>query len=406
MEKVSLVAISQNENLVGSPTDLGEESLNSVATLVEKAISKSCNFSHLVKDKTVLIKPNLVRSTPENIFATTDIRVIYSVAKMALETGANKVIIGEKPGWKKSARSVFEELGVDKIACSLGVQTCFFDEDQLVEVDLPTAKIFNKVFVPKTLMDSDVLINLPKVKTHMHTIVSLGIKNLHGIVMDNQRLINHRNDIGYKLVDILRVKKPSLTVSDCIWPMEGQGPLNGQNIKDFNVIIAGTDVVAVDAVTCSIMSIDPSEVDAIRIANAEGLGNGELEKIETVGQKIAELKRHFKRACISSAGVYPNILSMEGGACQGCLSCVRHSLDRLAFEKQLQHIEKITVCCGKHSLQKNELFPAENDLWLVGDCASQIDHSQNLRKEAHRVTGCPPHIYDFYNKLCRRYFEK
>lgn len=400
----SIVAISHSDNLSGSPTDLNEKSLNSVAKLTKKAIDKSCNFINLVKDKTVLLKPNLVRSTPPNIFATTDLRVVYSVAKMALDAGASKVIIGDKPGWKKSARSVFGELGVDKIANSLGVETCFFDEDQLLELDLPASKVFNKIFVPKTVMDSDVLINLPKVKTHIHTMVSLGIKNLHGIVMDNQRLINHRNDLAYKLVDILRVKKPSLTVSDCIWPMEGQGPLNGRNIKNFNVVVAGTDVVAVDAVTCLIMGIDPSEVDTIRIASAEGLGYGDPKKISIVGTKLTRVKRYFKRPCISSAGVYSNVLSMEAGVCQGCLSCVRHSLDRLAFERKIQRVGQITVCSGKHSFEKPELLPAENEVWLVGDCACETS-SHSLIGKVHGVPGCPPHIYELYNSLHKEHFD-
>lgn len=400
----NIVAIAHSENLEGSPEDFNKKSLNAVEKLTKKAIDKSCNFTDLVKDKTVLLKPNLVRSTPPNIYATTDLRVVYSVAKMAIEAGASQVTIGDKPGWKKTARSVFEELGVDKIAKLLDVKTCFFDEDQLVEVDLPASKVFDKIFVPKTVMQSDVLINLPKVKTHIHEIVSLGIKNLHGIVMDNQRLMNHRNDLAYKLVDILRVKKPALTVSDCIWPMEGQGPLNGHNIKNFNVILAGTDVVSVDAVTCEVMGIDPSEVDTIRIASAENLGVGDLQKIRAVGAKIAHVKRHFKRPCLSSSGVYPNVLSMESGVCQGCLSCVRHSVDRLAFEQKIQKVGQVTVCSGKHSYDKPELLPAKNEVWLVGDCAAEASTS-NSKAKINIVPGCPPHIYEFYNAIHKKHFD-
>jgi uncharacterized protein (DUF362 family) len=403
MGRKSIVAISHVSNITGSPTDFNEKSLNSVARLTRRAISKSCNFISLVKDKKVLLKPNFVRSTPPRISATTDIRVVYSVAKMALDAGARKVTIGDKPGWKKSARSVFGELGVDKIAKELGVETCFFDEDQLLEVDLPASKVFSKIFVPRTVMDSEVLINLPKVKTHVHTTVSLGIKNLHGIVMDNQRLINHRNDLAYKLVDILRVKKPSLTVSDGIWPMEGQGPLNGRNIKNFNVVIAGTDVVAVDAVTCLIMGIDPSEVDMIRIASAEGLGYGDPKEISLVGTKLNHVKKYFKRPCISSAGVYSNFLSMEAGVCQGCLSCVRHSLDRLAFEGKIHRLGQIIVCSGRHSFEKPESLPVENEVWLVGNCAYETS-SRSLTGRVHKVPGCPPHIYELYNSLHKEHF--
>ncbi len=200
------------------------------------------------------------------------------------------------------------------------------------------------------------------------------------------------------------MKLPSLTVSDCIWPMEGQGPLNGRNLKDFNVVIAGTDVVAVDAVTCSIMGIDPEEVDAIRIAQAEGLGCGDLQRIKVVGTKVASVKRHFKRPCLSSSGVYPNVTSMEAGVCQGCLSVVRHSLDRLAHENKIQGIGQVTICCGKHSIDRLDLLPPENELWLLGDCVCE-EPKTALTMKAHRVTGCAPHIYDLYNSLHKHYFQ-
>jgi uncharacterized protein (DUF362 family) len=396
--------VGHSANIAGSPAEFDEKSIASVTKLTKKTITQACDFSRLVKEKTVLIKPNLVRSPPKGIFATTDLRVVHAVAKLALEAGAKEVTVGEKPGWKKSARSIFAELGLDQMLREIGAKTCYFDEDQLVEVNPSSAKVFAKIFVPKTVMDSEVLIDLPKVKTHMHAIVSLGIKNLHGIVMDNQRLANHRNDLGFKLVDILRVKVPSLTVSDCIWPMEGQGPLNGRNLKNFNVVIAGTDVVAVDTVTCSIMGIDPEEVDAIRIAQAEGLGCGDLQKIRVVGAKVASVMRHFKRPCLSSSGVYPNVTSMEAGVCQGCLSCVRHSLDRLAHEDKIQNLGQVTICSGRHSFDRLDLLPPENELWLLGDCACEAPQI-GLTSKAHRVAGCAPHIYDLYNSLHKQHFQ-
>lgn len=402
MKAGSLVSIVHSDNLAGSPTDLNATSLNSVNEIVKKAMFKSCDFKKLVRDKTVLIKPNLVRSTPQKIYATTDLRVIHSVAQLTLEAGASKVIIGEKPGWGRPAKPVFKELGVDRIPKMLDVQTCYFDEDQLVEIDVPKARVFSKIFVPKTVMDCEVLINVPKVKTHMQTIVSLGIKNLHGIVPDNQRRCNHRNDLGYKLVDILRVIKPTLTVSDCIWPMEGQGPLNGRNIKNFNVVLACTDVVAVDAVTCSIMGIDPFEVDAIRIAHMEGLGCGDLMNIKTVGTKPTQVKRYFKRACLSSAGVYANVLCMESGACQGCLSSIRHSLDRLFFERKLQCLKrKVFLYSGKH-FETPEHVSKDDKPYFVGDCALEVLKRSNpaLIKNVNIVRGCPPHIYDLYYNFC------
>jgi len=405
MTSMPVVSIAHSNNLHGSPLDLDEQSLMSVFNLTKKAVDKCCNLDKLVKDKTVMLKPNFVRSITKDIFATTDLRLVYSVAKMTIDAKAKKVMIGDKPGWKKTSRTVFNELGIERITKLLDVEICYFDEETLVPITAPNANIFSEALIPKSLAESEVLINLPKVKTHMHTIVSLGIKNMHGIILDDQRLISHRNDLSYKLVDILKVKKPSLTVSDCIWPMEGQGPLNGQTLKDINVVLSGTDIVAVDAVTSLVMGIDPSEIDTIRIAQSQGIGCADISKIKVVGSKIEAVRRYFKRPWLSSAGVYPNVLSIERGVCTGCLSCVRHSLDRLAFEKTIDRIGKITVCSGRHALDEEKLLPFENDIWLLGDCACEESVKKSSGKKIHKVTGCPPHIYEFYNALVAKYLK-
>jgi hypothetical protein len=160
----------------------------------------------------------------------------------------------------------------------------------------------------------------------------------------------------------------------------------------------------VDAVTCCIMGVDPEEVDTIRIARAEGLGCGDLKKIRVVGAKVARVKRHFKRACLSSSAVYPNVTSIEAGVCQGCLSCVRHSLDRLAHENKIQRLGQITICSGKHSLDRLDLLPPKNELWLLGDCACEEPQTA-LTAKAYRVTGCAPHIYDLYNSLHKQHLQ-
>jgi uncharacterized protein (DUF362 family) len=396
----SLVSIGHSKHIIGSPIELETKSLASVSSLVSKTIDKSCNFKRLVQGKVVLIKPNLVRPGLTRLHITTDLRVIYSVAEKALRNGAKRVILGEKPGYKLSARQAFRDSGSEEIVKRLNIETSYFDEEKTVEVEVPEATVFKKIVVPRILMECDTFINLPKVKTHMQSLVSLGIKNLHGLTLDDQRLFCHHNDLGYKLVDILRVRMPSLTVADAICPMEGQGPLLGHNIEGFNTVIAGEDVVAVDAVTCSLMGVDPLEVEVIRIANSEGLGCGELDKIKVVGANPKKIKRAFQRACMSSMGAFRNIISMEGGACMGCMSSVRHSLDRLLFENKLQTLQKpVTVHSG--CLHQKRCEPLNGDDWLLGDCACQVAEQTgtNYINKAHLIRGCPPHVFDLYKAM-------
>jgi uncharacterized protein (DUF362 family) len=396
----ALVSIGHSKHIAGSPTNLEEESLASVSNLVNKTIDRSCNFKKLVHGKVVLIKPNLVRPGLTGLHITTDLRVIYAVAQKACKNGAKRVILGEQPGYKVSSRRAFNDSGAQKIVDRLDIEANFFDEEEKMQVEVPKATVFKKIVVPKILMECDAFINLPKAKTHMQALVSLGIKNLHGLTFDDQRLYCHHNDLSYKLVDILRVRKPSLTVADAIWPLEGQGPLLGHNIEGFNTIISGLDVVAVDAVTASLMGVDPSEVEAIRIANSEGLGCGELSKIKVVGATPKTIRRSFRRACMSSMGAFPNVISLEAGACMGCLSSVRHSLDRLLFEKKLQDLQKsVTVYSG--CLHQKRDDPLDDENWLLGDCACQAaeKNGANYLNKAHLVRGCPPHVFDLYRAM-------
>ncbi len=401
---MSRVAVCHAKRIVGSPQDFSKESVDSVTELVKKAVFASCDLRKIVTGKKVLIKPNLVRPIPNKLSTITDPRVIRAVALLTIEAGATKVVVGEKPGYRLFARSVFETAKIGELLKDLDVKMSFFDEEECSEVDIPNARVFNRIRVPKVVLDSDVLINLPKMKTHMHTLVSLGIKNLHGLTMDDQRLFYHRNDVNYKIVDILRLKKPALTVTDGIWPMEGQAPHYGETVKDFNVVVAGTDVVATDAVTCSIMGIEPYEVDAIRIAHMEGLGCGDLKRIEIVGEKPEAVRRHFKRGCISSAGVFPNVLCVEGGACLGCLSAIRHSLDRLSHEGKLERLKKITIYTGKPMPETPAMTNCEGDLWLVGNCASELLFTQHGgKKRGNIIPGCAPYVSDLYDALCEEY---
>ncbi len=402
---MSLVSIGHSKGIVGSPLDFSEAGLGSVTELVRKTMWASCDFKRLVEGKKVLIKPNLVRFNQSRPFTITDPRVIYATASLACEAGAARVTVGDKPGWKLNARSVFETAGIDRLLKRLDVRICCFDEDEHVEIDVPNARVFGRMIVPKTVLESDVMIDVPKMKTHMHTVVSLGIKNLYGMIMDKQRLLYHRNDLNYKLVDILRMKTPALTVIDGIWPMEGQAPLFGEAVKNFNVIVAGTDVVAVDAVACFIMDIDPFEVDALRIAHAEGLGCGDLSKIKIVGAKPGKIRRRFKRATVSSAGVYPNVVCIEAGVCLGCLSSIRHSLDRLSCEGKLQNLkEKITIYTGKPMPENPAMMTPGKELWLFGNCACELAYDQQTgTNRGYTVPGCPPYIADLYDALRSKY---
>jgi uncharacterized protein (DUF362 family) len=394
------VGIAHTPHVPGTPNSA--RGLAAVRTLIESAIEQSrCDLVSLVKDKTVLIKPNLVRPhIAPNCNTTTDTRVVKAMATITRDAGAKRILVGENPGCGLSSRYAFRTSGLKKTLDRLGIEICYLDRAEMVRVINSRGRVFRDVILPKPILDADVIISLPKLKTHMHTLISVGIKNLCGLIIDEQRLIFHRQDINQKIVDLLHLVTPDLTVVDAIWPTEGQAPLFGKPIEDFNCIVAGQDVVSVDVICAQLMGINPREVAMIRLADFEGHGQGDPDKICVEGTPVDELKRSFERPVISSAGCFQNIISIEGGACSGCLSSLRHSLDRLSYDGILERIPPLTVYVGKPMPNQSSLEAWEGQLWLFGNCSVEISLKNNGNlSPSNFLQGCPPHVFDFYKRI-------
>lgn len=289
-----------------SPTAYTEKSLAQVRSLVAEAVAACCDLPALVGGKTVLVKPNLVRPDPRNPCAVvTDERVTLAVVALLRLAGAGRVLVGDNPGYGLSLP--------EAVAClpdfcgrlaEAGGELISFDRDESAAVANPGAFLFDPVHLPRAVLEADLLVNVPKMKTHVHTLVTLGVKNLYGLVGDRERMFCHRNDINAKVVDILRLVKPALTVVDGLWAVQGQAPLSGAAVPDMNVIAAGTDVCAVDTVCADLMGIGADEVAMLRLARQEGLGETDLRRIEVVGADPAKLRRSFTRPVIGCAGAY------------------------------------------------------------------------------------------------------
>jgi len=403
-----VVYLAHRDKVPETPVIYTELSLNLVYEMLKEAVFRACDFTSMVKGKTVFIKPNLVRPNPSQLPAvTTDPRVVMAMVRLAKENGAAKVQIGENPGFKYSSRAAFDDWGVKEALEKMGAEIIYLDEDNSLEIDNPTGRVMMKMNLPEKVIKADCFINIPKMKTHMHALVTLGIKNLHGLVFDDSRLMFHRNDVSQKIVDIYRVAKPHLTVIDGLWAMEGQAPLSGEVIPDMNLLAAGTDTVAVDSVCSELMMIAPEEVDAIRIAGWEGLGVNKLEEIDIQGAELKKIQRRFRRPVLSGTGIYPNLLCIEGGSCKGCLSALRHALDKLNREGLMEKIPPFTIYVGVPMPNAKNLQNSIGDIWIYGNCAVDVMQQDSIReKHPHFIYGCAPHIFDLYALLRKTYIDK
>lgn len=349
------------------------------------------------KGNKVLIKPNLVYPAPPP--ATTDPRIIEPLIELSKEAGAGEVSIGDSSSHsgkypfgvvKWASEDIFTKTGTDSVAKRYGAKIIDFDKSEYVTLKIPKGVILKEVEIAKPVIDVDVLINVPIMKTHNETLVTLGIKNFHGIISDKYKLQYHRNDLSQKLVDIHKVVHSHLTVIDATKAMEGFGPAMGETVE-MDLIIASKDVVAADAVASEIMDISAMEVDTTRIAHSQGIGVGDLNKIKIFGEDIEKVRRRFKRPDNSITGVFPGVTVIEGGVCRHCYVRARQFLEILKRANLLDkaNISTVLIGVGPRIPEPEEV---KGNVLIVGNCAifSAKWFIQLMRDKAICMEGCPP----------------
>ncbi|MGZ6281013.1 MAG: DUF362 domain-containing protein [Ktedonobacteraceae bacterium] len=263
---------------------------DAIRTNVREAIDLVGGMRHVVRSgDTVIIKPNFFGPRLSSDGATTNLTMLQEIVEEVAEQNAIPVI-AEGPFRTYNAQVVFRKIGVDTLAKNLGVELVNLNAAESVEVNVPSGKALKKIKIPKRVLNADALINLPKIKTHHLTTVTLGMKNLKGVLPGEEKQQSHIHGIHQAIVDLNKTVTANLTVVDGTIAMEGVGPTFGDPVG-LGVIVAGENVVDVDKVCCEIMGINPLQVEHVRIADGEGLGSS---NIEVVGDPVDAVMRKFK----------------------------------------------------------------------------------------------------------------
>jgi uncharacterized protein (DUF362 family) len=402
------VAVKKIDDPGGSPLDWTKNTINILVAELGNLIERTGFNLAKLKNSSVLIHPNLVRPHISRPASYTDPRIILAIAKLLRESGAKRIEVGENPGFGFSSRQAFQEAGLSVHLDRMNVGMLYFDELDWLDISNPNARLYNNVRISKHVLETDCLINVPKMKTHMLTQVSLCIKNMLGVIHDDQRMLFHRNDIADKVVDLNLLRTADLNIVDGLWPMEGQAPFHGDAIIGFNVLAAGINAAAVDAVCCRIMGFEPKEVPHVQLAlkrMCERLNP--KYSLEITGSPIDDLKRFFKRPVLSSMAQFDSVECIECGVCNGCLSAIRHSLDWLKAEAIGSALPHFTVVSGRAMPNMSTLKNWNGDLYLFGNCATEFQfYDSNSRNKAVWIPGCPPHVLDLAKLIRTKYLQK
>jgi uncharacterized protein (DUF362 family) len=252
-------------------------------------------FNLPLKDKTVLLKPNLVGLDALGVMNTHP-AVIRAARESFLRLGARKVFIGEGPAMDRDTEAILESVKLRDFVGALRESFVDLNVDDVAKVELKTsASRLRELYLPKTVLGVDFLVSMPKLKTHHWAGVTLSLKNMFGIVPGScygwPKNVLHWAGINQSILDINACARPDFAIVDGIMAMEGNGPIQGTP-KSCGVLVLGNDPVAVDATCCSIMDINPAKVRYLRQAGTL-LGHDKHNKIQQLGESIASVRTPF-----------------------------------------------------------------------------------------------------------------
>ena len=238
----------------------------------------------------VLIKVNFITTKTWDTGATTDPIVVEAIIRKLKDLPV-KIYVVESDATITNADDAFETTGMADMCRRNGVEWLNLRHvKDKVKLEVPNGEVLKSITVPRLVTES-AIISAAKLKTHANTRVTLGMKNMFGLLPDKFKAKYHAKGISNVVVDINTLLHPAITVLDGFVGMEGNGPVSGTPVP-MNLIIAGTDPVATDATAARIMGFNPYEITHIRKAHEKGLGKSEAQ---IIGEKLETVTRQFKQ---------------------------------------------------------------------------------------------------------------
>lgn len=245
--------------------------------------------------KRLLLKPNLLSSDDTPLKpVNTHPEVVRAVAEFFLERGTAHIHVGDSCGSLSpgSTRRAIENTGLNEVASDLGLELFNVDLMPHFERAIPEGILMRKAVLPELLDKIDLLVTIPKMKTHSLTAMTGAVKNQFGLMPGKHKkdvhLLAPQSELfAQTLVDLFTVTRPHLAIMDGIIAMEGNGPAAGR-ARDAGLILASNSAPAMDMAVAVIMGLDPMEVDTLRLAAERGLGPGQIDEISFAGVPLEE----------------------------------------------------------------------------------------------------------------------
>lgn len=321
---------------------------------------------------------------------TTHPLVLSATIDHLRKCGAEKIAVGEGFIFGVDSREAFRRTGLKEISEEKKVMLLDLDSFKPVEKAIPDGKLLKKVKVSSALKDFDWIISIPVMKTHMHTRVTLSIKNMKGLLWRKEKARLHQlrshgsRDEGYKALDLAisemaTILMPDLAIIDGTAGMEGMGPAYGKP-KEMGIILVSDQALSADAVASRLMGFHPEKIPHLKLCSERGLGTIHLQEILIKPKDYLKWENPFEPSPSTLSIPFPDVTIYDEGSCSGCLSTLLiflleyHSrLDgyRLRDKKIHIGIGRLIKSCPEGTI-------------LIGNCTLKRKGRGIL------VKGCPP----------------
>lgn len=286
----------------------------------------------------VLIKPNMLSGKDPARAVTTHPQIVRAVINLAMSAGG-LVSVGDSPGIGSPA-AVARKTGILEVIAETGARFAPFADSVIIH---PSGSTLHQLEVARDILDADVIINLPKLKTHQMMGLTCAVKNMFGALIGMRKPGMHLQAGADKLLfarmllEICETLTPTLNIVDAVIGMEGEGPGNGDPVK-IGALLAGTSAQAVDTVATALVKMQPEQVFTQQQALATCRPLARLTELELVGTPLTELQiDHFRAAKMTDVnfgipGYFGRHLKhlltahpqVNHQRCMRCHACVKH----------------------------------------------------------------------------------
>lgn len=348
---------------------------------------------NFLKGKSILIKPNIGRSTSkEKMGINAHPEAIAGAIEVLQEAQAHKIAIGESPIVGVKTFEAFNKAGVTDIAKRYNCELIDLDKEKPIIKAIPGSRVISSTKICSQIYEFDYILSLPVAKMHMHTGVTLGIKNMKGCLYRREKVRYHQLEYKkgkeYKemtldsaISDLATVLLPDITVIDGYVGMEGLGPSGGESVTS-NFAVASLNPFGADVIGCIMMGQNPSDIPHLRLIS-ERMGFGiDPGSYDVYPENYKNFITHYKKPPKEISIEYPDVVLTDKESCSACLSTVMFFLKRFKTDmsQYLSDDKKLHLAIGK-GLSDIDI---DDKTILIGNCA------RNIFKNGIFIPGCPP----------------